>query len=257
MSDDRITAVLFDLGETILNFGRVNTTKAFLQGAKATHAYLRQQGQPIGPFPCYFLLNLVRLRLWYLMANLTRRDFNSLEVLQTVGARKGVTLSPQQWEEFAWLWYEPLSCCAHVEENLTQTLERLRGQGLKLGIVSNTFVSRSSLQRHLRMLGILDFFQMQLYSHEVDVRKPSRDIFRIAAERIGEPVAKIMVVGDRIDNDIRPALENGMTAVLKEAYTNAGKKTPPGALRVRRLSELPALIEHLNATEAGSEKVCN
>jgi HAD superfamily hydrolase (TIGR01549 family) len=253
MPDDRITAVLFDLGDTILNFGRVNTTRAFLQGARATHAYLREHGQRVAAFPWYFVVNLVRLRLRYLIANVTHRDFNSLEVLQTVGARKGVKLSPQQWEQFAWLWYEPLSRCAQVEEDIKQTLDRLRSLGLKLGIVSNTFVSRFSLEKHLEMLGILDFFTMQLYSHEVDVRKPSREIFRIAAERIGEPVTKILVVGDRIDNDIRPALENGMIAVLKEAYTNTGKNPPPGALRVRRLSELPALIESLNATaETGS-----
>jgi HAD superfamily hydrolase (TIGR01549 family) len=253
MPDDRIRAVLFDLGDTILNFGRVNTTRAFLQGARATHAYLREHGQHVGAFSCYFVVNLVRLRLRYLMADVIHRDFNSLEVLQTVGARKGVNLSLQQWEQFAWLWYEPLSRCAQVEGDIMQTLEKLRSLGLKLGIVSNTFVSRFSLEKHLRMLGILDFFTMQLYSHEVDVRKPSREIFRIAAERIGEPVTKILVVGDRIDNDIRPALENGMMAVLKEAYTNTGKELPPGALRVRRLSELPALIESLNATtETGS-----
>jgi len=247
MPDNRITAVLFDLGDTILNFGRVNTTRAFLQGARATHAYLREHAQHAGAFPCHFVLNLVRLRLRYVMADITHRDFNSREVLQTVGARKGVKLSPQQWEQFAWLWYEPLSRCAQVEEDIQQTLEKLQSLGLKLGIVSNTFVSRFSLEKHLQMLGILGFFTMQLYSHEVDVRKPSREIFRIAAERIGEPVTKILVVGDRIDNDIKPALENGMTAVLKEAYTNTGKNPPPGTLRVRRLSELPALIKSLNS----------
>jgi len=253
MSCDRIRAVLFDLGDTILDFGRVNTTRAFLQGARATHAFLREHGQHVAAFPCYFVVNLVRLRTRYLMANINQRDFNSLEVLQTVGARKGVNLSPQQWEQFAWLWYEPLSRCAQVEQDIKETLGRLRRLGLKLGIVSNTFVSRFSLERHLQMLGILDFFEMQLYSHEVDVRKPNREIFRIAAERIGEPATKILVVGDRIDNDIRPALENGMRAVLKEAYTNAGRKTPPGAYRIRRLSELPALIESLNAAaETGS-----
>ena len=56
-------------------------------------------------------------------------------------------------------------------------------------------------------------------------------------------------MGDRIDNDIRPALRNGMTAVLKEAYTNAGRKAPPGTLRIRRLAELPALIERINAAQ--------
>jgi len=246
MAHESIRAILFDLGDTILSFGRVNTTRAFLQGARATYGFLKEHGQPVSAFAWYFLANLVRLRSRYLIANITRRDFNSLEVLQTVGARKGVNLSPPQWQQFAWLWYEPLSRCASVEDDIRQTLTALKRLGLRLGIVSNTFVTRGSLERHLRMLGILEFFCMQLYSHEVDVRKPNREIFRIAAERIGVPARNILVVGDRIDNDIRPALQDSMTAVLKDAYTNAGRKTPPGAYRIRRLAELPALIERIN-----------
>jgi hypothetical protein len=34
---------------------------------------------------------------------------------------------------------------------------------------------------------------------------------------------------------------------LKEAYTNIGKKIPKGARRITRLSELPELIEKVNA----------
>jgi HAD superfamily hydrolase (TIGR01549 family) len=246
MADDEIKAILFDLGDTLLNFGRVNTTRAFWLGAHATHAYLQEHGQPAAPFLWYALRNLVRLRTLYLLSDLTGRDFNSFEVFEAVGAKTGVDLSRAQWEQFAWLWYEPLSRCAQIEDDLPQTLRTLKGLDLKLGIVSNTFVSRGSLEKHLRSLGILDFFSMQLYSHEVSIRKPNREIFRLAAERIGEPAERILVVGDRIDNDIEPALQNGMQAALKDAYTNAGKPTPPGAHRIRRLAELPALIQTLN-----------
>ncbi len=104
--------------------------------------------------------------------------------------------------------------------------------GLKLGIVSNTFVTRTSLAQHLRLLGLLEFFPVQLYSYEFHVRKPSTEIFRIAATKIGEPAPNILFVGDRIDNDIAPALASGMHAALKEAHTNRGKKIPPAALRI-------------------------
>ena len=250
MKHDEIKAVLFDLGDTILEFGRVNKIKAFFAGAKSTYAFLKNHGQPVSSFPWYFLRNLVRLRTKYLISNLVHKDFDSLYLLQTVGARLGVNFSPQEWEQFAWLWYEPLSRYAKIEEDLAQTLDTLTRMGLKLGIVSNTFVNRTSLQQHLRELGLLDFFPMQLYSYELHVRKPSPEIFRVAADRIGEPAQKILFVGDRIDTDIRPALENGMKAVLKEAYTNAGRKAPPGTLKIRRLAELPALIERINASQA-------
>ena len=56
-----------------------------------------------------------------------------------------------------------------------------------------------------------------------------------------------MFVGDRIDNDIKAAVKAGMTAVLKAAYTNAGKKSPKGVWKINQLSELPGLIEKINA----------
>ncbi len=245
-SKGEIRAVLFDLGDTILDFGRVSTTRAFWLGARATHTFLREQGQPVASFPWYFMRNLVRLRMKYMLSNITRRDFDSLELLQTVGVRTGVSLAPEQWEQFAWLWYEPLGRCARVEDDIRQTLGTLKSMDLKLGIVSNTFVNRASLERHLKVISILDFFPVQLYSYEFHVRKPSPVLFRIAAEKIGVPAEKCLFVGDRIDNDILPAMGIGMKAALKEAYTNAGKRLPQGAYRIRRLAELPELVQEIN-----------
>ena len=249
MAYGEIKAVLFDLGDTLLEFGPFSTTKAFLEGARATHAFLQDHQQPVSCFTWYFLRNLVRLRTRYLIADLRHQDFDSLEVLQAVGAKLGVRLAPEDWKQFAWLWYEPLSRRARIEEGLQECLTRLTRMGLKLGIVSNTFVNRASLQRQLQLVGLLEFFPVQLYSYEYHVRKPSTELFRIAAGKIAEPPENILFVGDRIDNDIRPALATGMRAALKEAYTNEGKKVPAGAIKIRRLAELPALIERINAAK--------
>jgi HAD superfamily hydrolase (TIGR01549 family) len=242
MPSRTIKAVLFDLGDTLIDFGRLRTARLFHDAARSSHAYLRQQNQPGGVFVWYFLRNLVHLKVRCFISNLTGRDFDALELLQTISGRKGVKLSDEQWEHLAWLWYEPLTKTATVEPNLRETLATLKQQGLKMAIVSNTFVNRTSLERHMRELGILGFFPLRMYSYEFKIRKPDKRIFRIAAERIGEPPERIAFVGDRIDKDILPALDLGMTAVLKDAYTNAGLATPPGAIRIHALSELPALI---------------
>jgi FMN phosphatase YigB (HAD superfamily) len=125
--------------------------------------------------------------------------------------------------------------------------------GLKLGIVSNTFVTASSLDRHLEQYGILDFFPVRLYSYELDFRKPDARIFKAAAEKIGEKAENILFVGDRINKDIKPAAKAGMRAVLKAAYTNVGRELPKGVRKINKLSELPALIEKINSelTSAG------
>ena len=237
---------MFDLGETLLNFGQVNTTRLFRQGAISSYDFLKNSGQPVGGFNYYCWRNLMGLRIRHLLSNITKNDFNSLALLRGIGIKKGIRLDGKQWRHFGWLWYEPLSKVATTEPKIKETLTTLKNSGLKLGIVSNTFVNGCSLEKHLEQVGILEFFTVRVYSYEFDFRKPDTRIFKAAAEKIGEVSENILYVGDRIDKDIRPAVKTGMQAVLKAAYTNAGKKVPEGAWKINRLCELPGLIEKIN-----------
>ena len=247
MPDKKIKAVLFDLGETLLNFGKFNTTQLFRQGARLSYDFLKSCGQPVGSFNYYCWRNLIALRLRHWLSNITRKDFNALLLLRGIGTKRGIRLDRQQWRHFAWLWYEPLSKVAKAEDDTKETLTKLKESGIKLGIVSNTFVHSSSLEKHLEQLSILDFFTVRLYSYEFDFRKPDSRIFKTAAERIGEMLENIMFVGDQINMDVKAAARIGMRAVLKAAYTNAGKKTPKGAWKINNLAELPELIKKINA----------
>ena len=246
MPDKIIKAVLFDLGETLLTFGKVNRARIYGQGAASTYDFLKSQGQPVGNFKRYYWRNLLLLRIKHWLSLITGRDFDALTVLKKSGMKNGMKLTEQQWQHLVWLWYEPLSKVAKAESKTKETLTALAKSGLKLGIVSNTFVSAYSLDKHLEQLGILDFFPVRLYSYQFDFRKPDARIFKIAAERIGEMFENILFVGDHINKDVKAAAKNGMYAVLKAAYTNAGKKTPNGAWKISRLAELPALIEKIN-----------
>jgi len=247
MSDKKIKAVLFDLGDTLLNFGKVKTTRLFMAGARASHDFLKNLGQPVGNFKYHCWRNLIRLHVHRWACNIIGRDFDTLALLKKVGTKRGIKCNEQQWRHLAWLWYEPLGKIAQVEPKIKETLSALKKLGLKLGIVSNTCVNGCSLEKHLEDLSILDFFAVRVYSYEFTFRKPNTRIFKIAADRIGELSENILFVGDRIDKDIKPALKAGMKAALKTAYTNDGEKTPAGAWRINHLSELPGLIEKINA----------
>jgi len=248
MPGKKIKAVLFDLGETLLDFGRINTTKIFRQSAKLTYEFLQSCNKPLGNFQWYCWHSMIAFRFHCLVSSLTGKDFNALLLLKKIGIKKGFTLDEDQLRQLGWLWYEPLAKLARIEPRLKATLASLKQMGLKLGIVSNTFISEGSLDRHLAQFGILDFFPIRLYSHQFAFRKPDIRIFQTAAQQIGEPPQDVLFVGDRINKDIVPALKAGMRAVLKEAYTNIGKKIPKGVWKISRLSELPSLIEKINAS---------
>jgi FMN phosphatase YigB (HAD superfamily) len=237
----KIKAILFDLGDTLLNFGRIQTSRVFYQSARQTYEFLQSCNQPVGGFKRYYLHSMAAIRLRCLVSALTGKDFNALSLLKKIGIRKGFTLSDEQWQQLGWSWYEPLAKQAQIEPGLKKTLASFKQMGLKLGIVSNTFISDDSLDRHLAQFRILDFFPLRLYSHQFDFRKPDVRIFQAAAKKIGELPQNILFVG--------------MGAVLKEAYTNIGKKIPRGVWMINQLSELPALIEKINGETSQQEIV--
>ena len=53
---------------------------------------------------------------------------------------------------------------------------------------------------------------------------------------------EIAYVGDRVDNDVVPALAAGMTAVHIRRGAWSHQEPPPQAIRIHSLDELPAVL---------------
>ena len=80
-------------------------------------------------------------------------------------------------------------------------LEHFRGR-CYLGLLANQSPGTES---RLRAYEIIDYFDLILASAELGLAKPDPAIFEYALKQSGCDPAKTWMVGDRIDNDIRPA----------------------------------------------------
>ena len=80
----------------------------------------------------------------------------------------------------------------------------------KTGVIANQVPG--SRQR-LEKLGLLSHLDIVVASAEEGAAKPDPKIFQIALDRAGCKAEEAVMVGDRIDNDILPANELGMTTV--------------------------------------------
>ena len=95
-------------------------------------------------------------------------------------------------------------------EDALDTLESLKEQGYKLGIIANQ--SAGTAQR-LENWGLLKYFDVVAASAELGVSKPDRLIFEKAIELARVPAYNAVMVGDRLDNDIIPAKAMGIKTV--------------------------------------------
>ena len=62
-------------------------------------------------------------------------------------------------------------------------------------------------------MGLLPYIDLVVASAEEGVSKPDPRLFEIALDRAHCPAHEALMVGDRIDNDVRPARALGMHTV--------------------------------------------
>jgi putative hydrolase of the HAD superfamily len=105
-------------------------------------------------------------------------------------------------------------------------LERLRQQGLRLGVVSNTCFSESVIRYELGKHDLAGFMEIVVVSAEHAVRKPNPLLFDTAAARLGIAAERTWFMGDRLDTDMAGAKAAGMTALW---FDTSGRGPPTGA----------------------------
>lgn len=134
-------------------------------------------------------------------------------------------------------------------------LAALRDQGLTVGVAGNQTARAEGILRDLRLpidvLGTSDSWEAE---------KPSTAFFERLIREANVPAGQILYIGDRLDNDIRPAVKLGInTAVIRRgpwghilrgetAADVLGEDVEQQCLfQLNALSELPDLVREHNA----------
>lgn len=86
----------------------------------------------------------------------------------------------------------------------------------KLGIIAN---QRGGSAHRLQSHGLMKYIDFVYSSEEMGRSKPAPDLFLSALDALGCAPDEAVMVGDRIDNDIRPAKKLGMKTVrLRQGF---------------------------------------
>ena len=124
-------------------------------------------------------------------------------------------------------------------------LRALATEGYRLGVAANQPAATAAV---IEGLGIpLDLVGM---SAAWGLHKPDPAFFERIARELALPPGEIAYVGDRVDNDVRPAHAAGMTAVFLRrgpwGWIQAGREDPTEAdLVIGSLAELPEALSRV------------
>ncbi|GFE13087.1 hypothetical protein Sgleb_11340 [Streptomyces glebosus] len=127
-------------------------------------------------------------------------------------------------------------------------LEQLRGEGLWLGIAGNQTVRAGGILRRL----FADDVDLIGTSDDWGASKPDLLFFERVADVVPFENDQILYVGDRVDNDLRPAVAAGMhTALVHRGpwatiQWNTAEARELPTFRIESLLELPEAIAQFN-----------
>ena len=94
------------------------------------------------------------------------------------------------------------------------TLSQLKERGFNLGLISNTAMTPgSTVQAYMEQVGILRFFDTLVFSDQVRLAKPAREIFNRALRQLNASPGATVHVGDDRMKDVAGAKAAGLKAI--------------------------------------------
>ncbi len=142
----------------------------------------------------------------------------------------GVERPLDVWERFD---YESID----LYPDSVACLERLRAEGMFVGLAGNQSRTMEAWARSTLPANLVTS------SDGIGVRKPDPAFFERLVELAGVEAGELAYVGDRVDNDVLPALAVGLVAVhCRRGPWGRLRTTPDGAIGIDSLEELPAAL---------------
>jgi HAD superfamily hydrolase (TIGR01662 family) len=169
-----------------------------------------------------------------------------------VWAGLGVTIARGEEHDALWghlglekpgdWWHELTYSLDDLYPDALGCLERVRGLGLRVGIVGNQTEAMEAWAREAALPA-----DVIASSASLGARKPDPKFFERVAELVKCRAADVVYVGDRVDNDVLPAAAAGLIAVhVRRGPWGHLQPTPPEAtLGLDDLASLPDALASL------------
>jgi len=232
----RPAGVIFDLGSTVLNeetFNAAAGTERLLALADNSQQLTAEEVQ-------LFAGELDEEIQGVRDESMLEFSIQSFQRLLYENLSMSFTISPYEMEKEFWdaaVKYSP-------SEGIYEVLDTLEKNHIKTGILSNSSFTGAILEEELAKHNLAHRFSFLISSIDYVFRKPHKRLFQLAVRKMDLEPQDIWFVGDRLEYDVRGAIDSGLYPVW---YNSEGK---PGGidgeyLEVKNWREFQEKIEAL------------
>jgi HAD superfamily hydrolase (TIGR01509 family) len=246
----RYNTILFDLSSTLINYrGLVVGWEAMERlGFTAVHDLLLQSSdaKELPTADLWHSSAFERLRQSWTDTLAGRQNLHLDELLRQSLAAQGVYPDTELIDAAVDRYCGAISLGASPMPGAETLLRTLKEQGRTLGLISNTMWPGAKHHEDLERFGLAQYLDVEIYSADVGLWKPSAEVFLHALKRLGGTPDHAFFVGDNPNDDIVGGHNAGMKAVWivnKEYHRDAGKDADAV------IDELPELLSVLETWE--------
>lgn len=234
------------MGGTLLKFVRPgNGTWRELEdrGIRGIYRYLLGQGHPISSAEDDFVeVMFQRLAEGWEQATGGHINIRALDWIAAGAAHHALTLDEAALVEAIRHYARPLREGLAATPGAADTLARLRADGYRVGLISNTIWPAELHLEDLDEQGLLPYLEHTIFSGDLGIWKPNPGIFEHMLAALEVPPDEAVFVGDSPREDVRGAQRAGMRAIWKRSSEFPQGDVRPDAI-VDELPDILPLIE--------------
>jgi HAD superfamily hydrolase (TIGR01662 family) len=248
-----LRAVVFDLGDTLIHLSRP-WEDVFRDNLEAVYNYLATLGLKLD-FQQFAETFMRQFNDASAKASLYKVEIPMREIIaKTLRKAKLEVLGVDIVQNAIMEFYRPEIEAWQLYPDTIRTLEALRKQELRMGLISNT-KSDWFVGTLLEKLNLRQFFDVVITSAETGLRKPRADIFMKALGSLNIKASEAVFVGDSLNADILGARAVGIQSIhlirgpLDDCYV------PDSYVGVTSLTEALDQITHCQNGTLGNARV--
>jgi len=242
----KIKAIIFDMGSTLIEFENSSWAVLGERSAHRSFDFLKDKGLISLDFDlyCSILRNLLSSAFEISEQNL--EEFRFEDLAKDIFKQLHLEIKDGDYSGFLNVYYQPVTEQVTLIQGAVETLKYFRGEGHKLGLVSNTIFPGRFHLIELKRFGLFPYLDSILFSSEVGYKKPHPQIFLQCLENLGIEPEEAFFIGDKLIEDIGGAKNVGMRGILKykEGRDYSASIVPDGM--VQNLAELPPLVRKMS-----------